>query len=183
MKRFILFALFFTGCHSYYIKRLENTEYDHYSALKVFMDKEQRKLYLKKKTRPERDAYLKELGVWDRFYNYDSNIRDKIVERSVQTGWNTDMLQMAWGRPIDKRKEFRHSAEQSYNWIYKFERHAKGSEVCGKDSTSACTIVWVPGSKTEYKATSMFMRHVVIEEQGRQDLTTDDIIVEMIDKD
>ena len=182
MKPILFSILMLTGCHGFYIKRLENAEFDHYSALKVFMDKNQINLYLKKKTRDQRDAYLKELGLWDRFYQYEPNIRDKIVQRDVQVGWNTDMLQMSWGRPIDKRKEFRDSAEQSYNWIYKFERHAKGSEVCGKESTQPCTIVWLPGSPTEYKAISMFKRHVVIEEQGRRDLTTDDIIVEMIDK-
>ena len=183
MKRAIFLSLLLTGCYGYYIKRLENVEYDHFSALKVFMDKAERDAYLKKKTRPERDAYLKEIGLWERFYQYDESIRDKIIARAVQKGWNTDMLQMAWGRPIDKRKEFRESAEQSYNWIYKFERHSKGSEVCGKESTEACTIVWEPGSSTEYKATSLFHRHVVIEEQGLLDRTTDDIIVEIIDKD
>ncbi len=170
--RWLILIFFITSCgYGRYIKRLDDQEYDHWTALKVFMDQTQRKTYLKLKTRPERDEYLKKVGLWDRFYVYDENIRDLIVERKVQTGWNTDMLQMAWGRPIDKRNEFRSSAIRSEKWIYKFEKHPDGS-----------VLVWVPGSKTEYKAELLFKRHVIIEDGGRLDKSTDDLIVEIIDK-
>lgn len=82
-------------------KRLTDAEFDHYYALRVFMDEAQTKKYLKLKTEEERDAYLKELGLWDKFYRYDDHIRQRIIDGEVQVGWTIDMVYMAWGAPYD----------------------------------------------------------------------------------
>jgi hypothetical protein len=94
------------GCgYERFQKRLDNQEFDHYYALRVYMPEESRKTYLKLKTREERDAYLKEKELWDRFYQYDQEERDSIIAGEVQVGWSRDKLEMAWGhRMIDKKQ-------------------------------------------------------------------------------
>ena len=69
----LLFGVWnFTACgYERLQKRLDNQEFDHYYALRVYMSEEKRKHYLKLKTRDERDAYLKQLGLWDTFYSYE----------------------------------------------------------------------------------------------------------------
>ena len=54
----------FTACsYERFQKRLDNQEFEHWYALRVYMKEDQRKNYLKFKTREERDAYLKQLGL------------------------------------------------------------------------------------------------------------------------
>jgi hypothetical protein len=144
-------------------KHLTDAEFDHYYALRVFMDESQTKKYLKMKTEEERDAYLKELGLWDKFYKYDDHIRQKIVDGDVQIGWTIDMVYMAWGAPYDRRKLAGRKAERSELLVYRFEQQPDGR-----------VLVWTEGSKTEYKATRLFIREVTVD---------DDVVVAMEDKD
>ncbi|MCB9746145.1 MAG: hypothetical protein H6740_26450 [Alphaproteobacteria bacterium] len=117
------------------------------------MDETQRKTYLKLKTEEERNAYLKELGIWDYFYKYDEDLRDQIVAGDVQVGWTKDQLYMAWGAPHDRAKLVGRDAVRSERLIYRFEGHADGS-----------ILVWEPNSKTEYKATRLFRREVILDD-------------------
>ena len=57
----LLFSVWnFTGCgYERLQKRLDVQEFDHWYALRVYMSEDQRKTYLKYKTKDERDAYLK----------------------------------------------------------------------------------------------------------------------------
>ncbi|MCB9746612.1 MAG: hypothetical protein H6740_28815 [Alphaproteobacteria bacterium] len=135
------------------VKNLSDTEFDHYYALRPFMDETQRKTYLKLKTEEERNAYLKELGIWDYFYKYDEDLRDQIVAGDVQVGWTKDQLYMAWGAPHDRAKLVGRDAVRSERLIYRFEGHADGS-----------ILVWEPNSKTEYKATRLFRREVILDD-------------------
>jgi hypothetical protein len=144
------------------VKKLSDTEFQHYYALKPFMEEEQRIHYLKLKTEEERDAYLKELGLWDRFYKYDDHIRKAIVDGAVQTGWTKDMVLMSWGAPYDKRKLTGRPASRSELLVYKFEKQEDGS-----------VLVYVPNSKTEYKAVDRFMREVYLD---------NDVVTEIIEK-
>ena len=91
-----------TGCNP--IKRLSDTEWDHYRALRVYMTDVEKKTFLKNKTEDERNAYLQELGLWDRFYQYPEDVRELILEGDVARGWTKDKLMMAWGRPQDMQK-------------------------------------------------------------------------------
>ena len=106
-------------------KRLDDQEFDHWYALRVYMSDEQKKAYLKKKTRDERDAYLQSEKLWDKFYQYEERIRDKIVAGEVQTGWTLEMLEMAWGRPYDQQMAIGRQAVRSVKYVYKFELHEK----------------------------------------------------------
>ena len=156
-------ALVLSGCGvEHRVKKLSNVEFQHYYALKPFMEEEQRIAYLKLKTEAERSQYLKDAGLWDRFYKYDEHIRTAIVDGAVQTGWTKDMVLMSWGAPFDKRKLTGRPSPRSELLVYKFEKHEDGT-----------VLVYVPGSKTEYKAVDRFMREVYVD---------NDVVTEIIEK-
>ena len=135
------------------VKNLSDTEFDHYYALRPFMDDAQRKTYLKLKTEEERNGYLKELGIWDYFYKYDAEMREQIVAGAVDVGWTKDQVYMAWGAPHDRAKLVGRAATRSERLIYRFEGHEDGT-----------IIVWEPDSKTEYKATRLFRRELILDD-------------------
>ena len=169
MRPTLLLVLFLAACGwKHKIKDLDNEEFDHYYALKVFMEEPQQKAYLKLKTREERDAMLKGIkygndkSLWDTFYQYPPHIREKIVGGLVQVGWTRDMVYMAWGTPYDRRRLTGRPASRSELLEYRFEQQADGG-----------VLVWQPGSKTEYKAVRLFQKDVIID---------DDVVTEMTDK-
>ncbi len=163
--RWILLSIALMGCTQKRINRLSNAEYDHYTALKIYMDDDVQKSFLKLKTEEERSEYLKSQGLWDRFYKYDEHIRELIVMGEVKVGWSKDMLYMAWGAPFDVNKQPGRQATRSEMLVYRFEKH--------DDGDGRYDLVWEPGSKTEYKSIGRFRREVVID---------DDVIAEMEDK-
>ena len=154
----------FTACsYERFQKRLDTQEFDHWYALRVYMKEDQRKSYLKYKTREERDAYLKQIGLWDKFYQYDPDVREKIVAGEVELGWTKDMLEMAWGAPYERKKAIGRAASRSQIYIYRFEQQPDGS-----------VLVWESDSKTVYKAVRLFVKIVTID---------DDVVMEIEEKD
>ena len=125
-----------TGCSmSSKLKKLDEEEYDHYMALRVYLDrpdargvrsKDERKAFFKNKTRAERDQWLKDKGLWDKFYQYDAHIRDKIVQGAVQVGWDKHMVYQAWGMPFVRRKLPGRQAQRSELFVYRFEVRKDG---------------------------------------------------------
>ncbi|MFZ5480971.1 MAG: hypothetical protein ACOZNI_29690 [Myxococcota bacterium] len=144
------------------VNKLSDVEFDHYYALKPFMSDEARKEYLKLKTEEERNKWLQDKGLWDRFYKYEEHLRKAIVNGAVQQGWTKDMVLMAWGAPYDKRVLAGRPAPKSELLLYRFEKHEDGT-----------VIVWVPGSKTEYKAVDRFRREVILD---------NDVVTEIVEK-
>jgi hypothetical protein len=151
----VLMLAILTGCWEKKVKNLSDVEFDHYYALRVYMSDDQRKTYLKKKTEEERNAYLHELGLWDRFYGYEDHIRALIVAGEVQPGWTKDMLYMAWGNPYDRTRLVGRKAVRSEMLTYRFEVQEDGT-----------VLLWEPGSKTEYKAVRLFIREVVLDDDN-----------------
>jgi hypothetical protein len=162
--RWLLVALMLMSACSWEsrVKKLSDAEFDHYYALKPFMTDDMRKEYLKLKTEEQRDKWLKDKGLWDRFYKYEEHIRKGIVEGAVQQGWSKDMVLMSWGAPYDKRALAGRPAAKSELLLYKFEKQADGT-----------VLVYVPGSKTEYKAVDRFRREVYLD---------NDVVTEIIEK-
>jgi hypothetical protein len=134
------------------VKKLSDVEFDHYYALRAYMNEDQKKAYLKLKTEEERNAFLQEAGLWDRYYKYDEATRALIIAGKVELGWTKDMLEMAWGVPFDKRKLAGRNAQRSELWVYRFEQQKDG------------VLVWEPGSKTQYQATRLFERDVTLDD-------------------
>lgn len=139
------------GCDK--TKRLSYVERDHYQALKVFMNDDQRKEFLKRKTEDERNAYLRKVGLWDAYYKFDERKRKDILAGDVKIGWEESALNMAWGRPHGKNLVAGRKAEQSYELKYRFEMDPYGD-----------IVVWTPKSKTEHKAVLLYQVQVILDD-------------------
>jgi hypothetical protein len=146
-----LAVLLFVGCGGK-LKRLSPVERDHHSALKVWLEADENKAYLKLKTEPARSAWLKKEGYWDRFYQYPEARRAEIVAGSVGVGWTYDQVYMAWGRPHQKRMAAGRQAERSELYVYRFETDYEG-----------VMHVWYPNSKLTREAIEMFRLEVYID--------------------
>lgn len=155
--RLVLFALLaaaLSGCSwEKRVKRLSDAEFQHYYALRPFMTEDMRKTYVKLDTEEERNAYLKEKGLWEMFYQYSEAERESIVAGEVEEGWSRDMLLMAWGAPYDKQRLVGRPATRSELLIYRFEVQEDGS-----------IYIYEPGSKTEYQAVSRFEQRVTVDD-------------------
>ena len=148
------------GCTQRRIKRLTNDEYNHYYALKVWMTDEERDTFLKRKIEEDRNAFLQELGLWDRFYRYSELERSEIIEGEVEVGWTKDKVLMAWGRPHDSQKLVGRQARRSERLIYRFELHEGGR-----------VLVWDANSNTDYQAQRLFQRDLILD---------DDLVVDIV---
>jgi hypothetical protein len=144
------------------LDRLTDGEYAHYRALRVFMDEPDRKAWLKLKTTEERDAWLKEAGLWDKFYSHSEEQRQQIVAGEVAIGWSREMVSMAWGPPFQKQRLTGRPASRSERLVYRFE--------IGKDG-SATPLV---GKKADYQAVGQHQTELVLD---------DDVVTEMVEKD
>lgn len=154
MNGMLLVAMLSMGCsYTRHIKNLSNVEFDHYYALRVYMSEDQKKVYLKLKTEEERNAYLQEAGLWDRFYSYSDPEREEIIAGDVVVGWTKDKLYMAWGAPYDRARLVGRSAVRSERLVYRFEQHEDGR-----------ILLWEDGSKTAYKAARLFTRELIIDD-------------------
>ncbi len=139
------------GCGGKKVKRLSDNEFDHYYALKPFMEDDQEKQYLKLKTEEERNAYLQEIGLWDRFYSLTPDERERVLTGKVELGWTKNMVLMAWGPPWDQAKLIGSNTYNAWRYVYRFEKQADGT-----------ALVYVPGSKTAYKAVELFSYELIM---------------------
>ena len=173
----VLTGLMMQGCsYMRHVKRLEEPEKEHWYALKVFMKEDQRKEYLTKKTRAERDEYLKGLELWDKFYELSERRRKAILDYDVAVGWNQEELLMSWGKPHKTGMEPTNKAPRASRWTYTFEVHLD------KKTKKEYRIIWEPNSKTEYKSIRTYDCDVIIQDYGRPEWT-DNVISDIIIKD
>lgn len=135
------------------LDRLEDYERDHYFALRVYMDKKERKQYLRNKTPEARDQWLKDHGYWERFYKYDERRREAILNGEAAPGWSEDMIFMAWGRPFDRKRLTGRNASRSVLLVYRFEVAPDGA-----------VLVWVPKSKTTHNAVEKYQLEVYVDD-------------------
>ena len=101
--------------------RLTEAELDHYRALRVFMDDDDEKVWFKLKTTEERDAWLREEKLWDKFYALPAEVRAQIVGGKVERGYTRDMVYMTWGPPFQKNRLTGREAARSELLVYRFE--------------------------------------------------------------
>ena len=150
----LLMAIGLSGCSwERKVKHLENDEFSHYGALKVWMTEEERKAYLKLKSLENRNAYLVDLGLWDRFYGLPAAKQQAVLAGEVDVGWTKEMVLMAWGRPHDFQKLVGREAKRSERYVYRFELHEGG-----------VVYVWRPEHKTDYKALKLFSKDVIFDD-------------------
>ncbi|MBN1335761.1 MAG: hypothetical protein JXB39_07350 [Deltaproteobacteria bacterium] len=141
------------ACLQHRLNRLSDAEFQHYYALKPFMSEDQQSDFLKRKTEPERNAYLQDQKLWDMFYQYTPEERELIVAGDVQEGWSADKVLMSWGAPWDKRKLVGRQAQRSEMLVYRFETDDEG-----------VVRIWEKGSKTAYTAVRRFERKVILDD-------------------
>jgi len=160
-------------------KNLSEDELVHYRALEVYLDqpgadnkrpKTERLEYLKLKTEAERNSWLKNYKLpsstgagtlWERFYQYEPHVREKIAQGDVQIGWTIEMVYMAWGRPMKREKPPACSHSRCWRYIYRFEQLEDGA-----------IQVWVEGSKDEYRAVRIYDREVEVGDDRVLGITT-----------
>src|SRR5690606_29005944 len=138
------------------MKRLTSAERDHYAGLRVYMDEDAQKDWLKHKTEEERNTWLRTHGVpgsqltyWDQFYQYDEADREAILGGDVQLGWTEDRVFMAWGRPVERKRRTGRPYSRSELFVYRFEVDRDG-----------LIRVWEPSSNTAYKAVRQYQMDV-----------------------
>ena len=64
-------------------------------------DREQQEFLKLKKG--ERQAYLEQLGLWNRWTELTAEERSGVEQRNVEVGYKQFAAHMAWGRPADER--------------------------------------------------------------------------------
>lgn len=141
------------------LDKLSDTERVHWRALRVFVDKDEQKHWLKLKTEEERSQWLKERGYWDRFYRYPDHVRDQIVAGDVKKGWDRNKLYMAWGQPSERLRLTGRPATRSERLIYRFE----------VDKDGFATVV--VDRRPDYKAVERYQVDVVVDDDVITELT------------
>jgi hypothetical protein len=144
------------------LDRLSDAEYDHYRALRVFMEEPDRKAWLKLDTAEERDAWLKEAGLWDKYYSLPEELRAKVINGEVGVGFTREMVYMAWGAPFQKQRLTGRDAARSELLVYRFE--------IDKDGVATPLV----GKRTDYKAVGQHQTEVYMD---------DDRVTEMVERD
>jgi hypothetical protein len=151
---FVLMILLLGACSvNRRIAKLPEHDYQHYQVFRSFLGQEGVKHFVKFKTSEQRDAFLKEKGLWDMFYKYSDEERQAIVDGEVTKGWTKDRVLMAWGAPYDKRALAGRKAMRSELLVYRFESAADGT-----------IRIYEPGSKTVYKAVRRFSRRLILDD-------------------
>ena len=144
------------------LSRLSDAEYAHYRALRVFMEEDARKDWLKLKTPEARDQALKDAGLWDKFYAHNDEVRQQIVEGDVRVGWTRDMVYMAWDVPFERKRLTGREAQRSELFVYRFQLDKEG------------VATPVVNKGVDYKG---------VGERQIELLVDDDVVVEMKEKD
>jgi hypothetical protein len=115
------------------------------------------KTWGKLKTTAERDAWLKNNGApikyWERFYQYNDDIRAAILAGEVRTGWTQDRVFMAWGQPYMKKRLTGRNAGRSELLTYRFEVTAAGD-----------VLLWEKGSKETYDAVEKYTMELFVDD-------------------
>jgi len=142
--------------------RLSDAELDHWRALRIFVEDRDQRAWLKLKTEEDRNAWLRERGLWDRFYKFDEETRDEIVAGDIERGWSRDQVYMAWGHPFEKLRLTGREAGRSETLVYRFEVDKKGY---------ATPLV---GAHLNHKAVDRYQVEVIVD---------DNVISEIIEKD
>ena len=150
---FALIGLLFFGTAVKY-KKLEDVEKDHYQALKVWMSEDQNKAFFKLKTEEERNQWLKDKGLWERFYGLEDFMREKVLLGEVEVGWSQNMVYMAFGQPFKKKRLTGRKAARSELFIYRMEVSDDGAHMA-----------WVPGSKATYKAVDKYQLEIYVDDE------------------
>jgi hypothetical protein len=162
VSRFVLVLFLCLPAAAGKLGRLTEAELDHYQALRVFMDEEEEKAWLKLKTTEERDAWLHEQKLWDKFYALPPEVRAQIVAGKVERGYTRDMVYMTWGAPFQKNRLTGREAGRSELLVYRFE--------IDKDGFANP----IATKRGDYKAEGHYQMELIVDDDVVTDLTQKD---------
>ena len=140
------------------LDKMSTEERAHWRALRVFVEEKDQKKWLRLKTEEQRNEWLKERGLWDRFYEHDEVVREQIVAGDVRLGWDRMMLYMAWGAPSEKLKLTGRAASRSERLVYRFE--------VDKDGFASP----LTGRNPDYKAVDRYQVNVILDDNVIADM-------------
>ena len=158
MRRPLMLAALLAFLVAGKLDKMSGEERAHWRALRVFVEKKDQKKWLKLKTQEQRDAWLQERDLWDRFYEHEPFVREQIVAGDVKLGWDREMLYMAWGAPSQRLKLTGRAAARSERLIYRFE-------VDGEGFASVLT-----DGKPDYKAVDRYQVNVILDDNVITDM-------------
>lgn len=91
---------FLTGCaYDRAVNNLSPDEQQAFRAYRKVMYGSQARTYLSKPSAAERSAYLREIGVQQRFEALDAQDRESILNGYIRKGMSADALLFLWGSP------------------------------------------------------------------------------------
>ncbi len=115
-----------TGC-AYQVQHLTPAEQTAFRSYSKVMTSPHIYTYLAKATPAERDAYLNEIGVQQRFQALEPQDRESVLAGFPRKGMSAEAMLFLWGKPYD---EFGYAGHHEY-WHYlgsTFELAASGNQ-------------------------------------------------------
>src|SRR5205807_2023610 len=96
------------------IQRLSPAEQGEFSTYRQVMTGAQTRTYLAKTSAAERTAYLREIGLIQRFQSFDPADRAAVESGAPRVGMSADALRFVWGDPYNTEGDPRRSARWQY---------------------------------------------------------------------
>lgn len=114
-SRLLLAGLLLTGCsYETALQRLPLAEQSQFYTYNKIMTPSQKRAYLAKATAAERTAYLREIGLAQRFQALDPIDQDTVLSGAPRPGMSAEALQFLWGEPYYTQGY----AKISAHWYY-----------------------------------------------------------------
>ena len=105
-----------TGCaYERAVNNLRPDERNAFQAYRKVMRGSQERAYLSKPDEAARSAYLREIGIQQRFEGLDAQDRESVLNGFIRQGMSVDALRFLWGEP-----EYTSGATGEWEyWIYR----------------------------------------------------------------
>jgi len=112
----MLALILLTGCaYDRAVNNLTPEEQKAFRAYRKVMRGLQTRAYLSKPSEAERSAYLRDIGIQQRFEALDAQDRESVLNGFIRKGMSADALRFLWGTP-----EYTSGAPGEWEfWIYK----------------------------------------------------------------
>ena len=119
-----------SGCTYAAIQRLSLEEQAEFHIYQKVMTPSQERTYLAKATAAERTAYLREIGLAQRFQALDPVDREAVLQGSPRVGMSAEALLFLWGTPYYTSGD----ASRYAHWYYldsSFDLASSGNQYTG----------------------------------------------------
>lgn len=117
----MLALIMFTGCaYDRAVNNLTPEERNAFWAYRKVMRGLQTRTYLSKPTEAERVAYLRDIGIQQRFEALSAEDRESVLNGFIRRGMSADALRFLWGMPEYSSGAYSSGAPGEWEyWIYR----------------------------------------------------------------